>query len=592
MVSLRQNEDPSNVQRPTEASLLLPSSTDHMSGLYQDGAAQNGDCSIFAVARHHDEEDAVNDKIVFLRHDSEASVGTSYVDGSSNDLLVFQGALLLTAECMGTGVLALPGNVHVLGWWFGLGFLVLNAPINLYAGTILSHTARFVEEKQATANRLYRDLLASVGSNTTSMQQNNGAVETRVSVASAGTLHSQLHHDTATHDFVGMATALFSAPSAHDAATSQHKGKVFCQFVKLTYYINIFLVLGNYLLVMSHAVQAMCGGPAYICLPTCGVLAGIGMFVVSQSRTMARLARTASIPSLLTLLIVIVQCLMALWEKKSTRETLPTVVSHNDNQLESMLRKLSATGSIGFALGSQKLFLNIRHELANRRDAPTVLAYALTATVTVYVTVVVLAGANPPSFLFDAIPAGTASRRIAGFLLWAHVSVSYAINSQALCGSLDRLAIQKWLSGKQPAPGLPQPALKASPSASSLDSEKETDETLNQSGCRRPWSDRQRWLLITIVVSTLSYSVANAVPFFSDLVALIGAMTSVPLTLLLPALFWRKHLNLPLWLPTPDSWTSYALVVFSVVFMITATLGAIHSIRQDWARHGPPFSCQ
>ena len=68
-----------------------------------------------------------------------------YHDQSSNDLTLFTGALLLTADCMGTGILALPSDVQFLGTKFGIAFLLLNLPINLYAGTILSRCALFVE---------------------------------------------------------------------------------------------------------------------------------------------------------------------------------------------------------------------------------------------------------------------------------------------------------------------------------------------------------------------------------------------------------------------------------------------------------------
>jgi amino acid permease len=66
----------------------------------------------------------------------------------TNDLNLYQGAALLTADCLGTGILALPADMVVLGRIFGLAFLILQLPINLYAGTILSHTADLVEQKQ------------------------------------------------------------------------------------------------------------------------------------------------------------------------------------------------------------------------------------------------------------------------------------------------------------------------------------------------------------------------------------------------------------------------------------------------------------
>jgi amino acid permease len=202
-----------------------------------------------------------------------------------------------------------------------------------------------------------------------------------------------------------------------------------------------------------------------------------------------------------------------------------------------------------------KLFLNIRHELGDRKAAPRSLAMSLAAFGTFYLIVVLAAGSNPPAFLFDAIPAGTLNRRIAGLLLWAHVAVSYAINSQAICSSMDRLIGYR-----------------------------DTTDTPSM-------SSSQRWLLLTCLMAAAAYTVANAIPFFQDLVALIGAITSVPLTLLLPAVFWRKYMAVPIWKPTRDSLYSYSLLVFAVVFMVAATVGSVYSIQQDWSAHGPPFSC-
>jgi amino acid permease len=308
--------------------------------------------------------------------------------------------------------------------------------------------------------------------------------------------------------------------------------------------------LGNYILVQSHAVQAAFGGE--LCLPTAGLIASTGMFVVSQSQTMARLGRTASLLSLAALFIVVMQCMVAVHQADRYRPAEPVEASTDFGKEHSILRKLSALGSIGFAVGSQKLFLNIRHELSDRKAAPRSLAMSLSAFGTFYVVIALAAGSHPPAFLFDAIPAGL-NRRIAGLLLWAHVVVSYAINSQAICSSMDRLV---WY--------------------------RVTSDTISAS---------QRWLILSSLMVVAAYTVANAIPFFQDLVALIGALTSVPLTLLLPAIFWRKYMAVPIWKPTHDSLYSYLLIVFAVVFMMSATVGSVYSIQQDWSTHGPPFSC-
>ena len=168
---------------------------------------------------------------------------------------------------------------------------------------------------------------------------------------------------------------------------------------------------------------------------------------------------------------------------------------------------------------------------------------------------------DPPSFLFDAISPGN-GRRIAGFLLWIHVAVSFAINSQALCSSIDRIKFHQ---------------IKLF--------------SLNK-------YHRIRWAVLTFFVSISSFFIANAVPFFKDLVSLIGALTSVPLTLLLPAVYLRKIKGLPLccWsfsssLRQQEDMWSFLLVVFSVVFLICGVTGSLSSIEIDWANHGPPFAC-
>ena len=81
-------------------------------------------------------------------NNSSNSSSSSYVDPSTNDLTRITGAALIVADCMGTGILALPNNINVtLGRSFGLFFLVMNVFINLYAGTILCNVALIVEKR-------------------------------------------------------------------------------------------------------------------------------------------------------------------------------------------------------------------------------------------------------------------------------------------------------------------------------------------------------------------------------------------------------------------------------------------------------------
>ena len=371
------------------------------------------------------------------RHDSFFSVSSEYEDPSGNDLNLWQGAALLTADCMGTGLLALPEDVQVWGRWIGLGFLLLNLPINLYAGTILSSAAGHVEASQKRENAIYearqREVLDQIQEDRAQeressddeeeeghpdVRSNDGLmVESQKQIrgnckkdyASVSTVHVDadeekggddfidysdttdprinphhtVHHDTATFDFIGMTQALFSSRTAS-------------RWVMLLFYTNIFLVLGDYILVMSHAVSALVGEEE-LCIPTAGILASTLMFGVSQTRTMAKLGRTATVISLSSLFIVVVQCLVAVYNNPSqhySQASAADYVQVTKSFESNLLRKFSALGSIGFAVGSQKLFLNIRHELSDRSQAPKSLAISLSTFGFVYVGIILLAGTS------------------------------------------------------------------------------------------------------------------------------------------------------------------------------------------------------
>ena len=488
----------------------------------------------FSVQQQVDSNDPNTDS-------SSVSSSSSYHDPSSNDLTLFTGAILLTADCMGTGVLALPADVERLGRGLGLGFLLLQLPINLYAGTILSWCASYVEERilrhsvrpvttvesddhlDENANRENDSVEAKQYTSNqnksrkgySSVEENDSPLSMTVSGGkeiSAGQTelepgqHHHQHTDTATFDFIGMTSMLFDAPilptladqfvteafDLDDSATDEDESDnvhhrpitykhPFTKVVLAIYYTNLFLVLGNYILVMSHAVSAM-AGENNLCIPTAGIIASTLMFALSQLRTMSNLGRSVSAVSLIALLIVVVQCLYSLRgsadesENEIMEEDLVEYASYTTAEIA--LSKMSSLAAICFAVGSQKLLLNIRHEMADRtKAAPGALSLSLSIYGSAYILVCLLAGPQPPSFLFDAIPEGW-RRQVAGLLLWIHVAVSYAINSQAFCSSVDRVVGHR------------------------------------VKFCGLDGRHRARWGVLTAIVALLSYTIANAVPFF------------------------------------------------------------------------------
>jgi amino acid permease len=439
------------IRRDSEFSVTAPSSEFYGSIREEEGAVGN---------HHHHGEEEEPEQDGNRQHHREQQRGGA-LSPTTPLLNVWQGATLLTADCLGTGLLALPGDMKVLGNVIGLSFLIFNLPINYYAGYIFHHTATSVESQQAQENQLYRQTWQKVLQNHSDYESFRGQQQQHTlqlllqqqkkdeeedyseeklsgdgiggddgggpTTTALDDPHDErrrrrpphylttVHHDSASADFIGLSSALF------------FRQKNFTRLVMLVFYVNIFLVLGNYQLVMSHALVAFSDDT--LCLPTAGGLATVFMIAMtSQMRTMARLGRAASIVSLVALAIVVAQCLWAIHHQhRPTHAASTSIVTEQPSisPSSSLLRKLSALGSIGFAVGSQKLFLNIRHDLADRSDAPKTLGLSLSLFGLAYIGLCVGAGPNPPGFLLDAIPPHSWHRRVAGLLLFVHVIVSY-----------------------------------------------------------------------------------------------------------------------------------------------------------------------
>ena len=413
-----------------------------------------------------------------------------YIDPSTNDLTIITGAALIVADCMGTGILALPYDINItLGMGFGLFFLILNVFINLYAGTILCNVALLVERRLSGSYGSIID--GSSGDNHDSVTNNddcendedgngNGTIgvpttgndtidwnyddesdnqnndvrsddnhdaqkedtdqeemkqiqinsppeteryqtmtrenvhndhdecenledlKTPISDNQSNTVNERSHdsHGSAhTFDFIGMTYALFDHPSHEQQQQQKNQHEMKSQslskatvIVTITYYINIFLVLGNYILVMSHAVAAMLG-ESNICLPSAGLVASTLMFGLSQLRSMTSLGHIVSFVSLAALAVVVLQCLISiqsgndsfkyeedkdqgsfgggerflymgrLFNQEHQRqideyqgEESEDGVNHT-TMFQSLSRQFAALSSIGFAVGSQKVSL-------------------------------------------------------------------------------------------------------------------------------------------------------------------------------------------------------------------------------------------
>lgn len=317
-------------------------------------------------------------------------------------LNLWQGVALLTADCLGVGVLALPYDAYKLGWSFGLSFLIINFPINYVAGNYLSVIALDLESDNEDDSGHPTSLEEPNNDNAEVEMQEQHQVHRRKSrksysevPKSPSTEESMVDEDifndedigedpleaqhdhpsiptSSTYDLISISDQVFPGPQA-------------AGLVALLYYTNIFLVLGDYLLVMSRAVSAMFLDD--ICLPIAGIIASLLMFAICQLKTMANLGRKVSVVSLLAMLIVLGQCL---FHHRTADSAIPIDIAERENP--SIWQKLSALASIAFAVGSQKLFLNIRHELKDRKQASKTLAWSLASYGATYLLVILFAG--------------------------------------------------------------------------------------------------------------------------------------------------------------------------------------------------------
>ena len=407
-------------------------------------------------------------------------------------------AIILVAECVGTGVLALPYVASVLGTGPFSLFVLVQVALNLYAGELLATAAETAERKtNYEACRSTTSALWDFVDDTDNIDWDTGEPKSPT---------------TRPRDMLELAQGL-------DA------GRPLRALVASAWYGNLVLILAQYLVVMARSLRVA------FPMPGCAVvesllIAALTAWLIAQLPTLDALGKGAAQLSFAAVVAILAIC------AKHTPTGPPPVVAQD----ASAAAVAASLTTVTFAMITSKLFLNVRREMRDPREARKTLRYGIAAFTCVYVVVVFLSGPEPPRFLLDAVHHGTDGRIAAG-LLFAHVAVSYAINQNVLARTLERYLGQ----------------------------------TLSRRG----------WALMTAALTLSSLLIAILVPVFSDMVAVIGALTSGPLGFAMPALLFD--------LATRDSSDVkrrrkgvVALVLFTVVLTIAGTTGAVIRTVKDW----------
>ena len=406
-------------------------------------------------------------------------------------------ATILVAECVGTGVLALPYVASVLGTGPFLLFVAVQVALNLYAGELLATAAEMSERR----------------TNYEACRSTTSALWDFVDDA------DNIDWDT------GEPTSPTTRPrDMLELAQGLDAGRPLRALVACAWYGNLVLILAQYLVVMARSLRVA------FPLPGCAVvesllIAALTAWFIAQLPTLDALGKGAAQLSFASVLAILAIC------ARHTPTGPPPVVAQD----ASAAAVAASLTMITFAMITSKLFLNVRREMRDPREGRKMLRYGIAAFTCVYVVVVFLSGPEPPRFLLDAVHHGTDGRIAAG-LLFAHVAVSYAINQNVLARTLERYL----------------------------------GHTLSRRG----------WALMTAALTLSSLLIAILVPVFSDLVSVIGALTSGPLGFAMPALLFD--------LATCDSDVKrrrkgvVSLVLFTVVLTIAGTTGAVIRTVRDW----------
>ena len=400
-------------------------------------------------------------------------------------------SLLLLADIVGSGVLALTGAFSKLGWILGFAILLICAPLNFYTGILLSRIRRFYP-KATTYGALGYDLFGNLG------------------------------------------------------------GYIGWGFL----YVYIFLILGEYQIVLAKSVQE-CFYETKICRPVAGLIAcGILLFS-NQVRTMRNIS-LLSIISALTIVIVIGMCLNDIsdYVDGSTQHDLVREISFWDF--------FGAVSTFVFAWAGQKIYLEIMNEMKEPEDFPKSLCGAYPIIMIGYLVVCSVGygytGRQAPGYLLDALDY-TPRKSVANILMFVHMQISYTLNLQVLSKAIH----MRW----NPTTALTIGA--------------------NSSNIR---TARFEWFVITSAVTGCAYLISNLIPFFDDFVELVGALLSSQLAFILPCVFFVKLAsNTKLEVPVYEKVAIACIVVFATCLVIFGTIDAFRNISENASEYGLPFDC-
>mmetsp|Transcript_11219 Transcript_11219/g.18330 ORF Transcript_11219/g.18330 Transcript_11219/m.18330 type:complete len:411 (-) Transcript_11219:152-1384(-) len=330
-------------------------------------------------------------------------------------------------------------------------------------------------------------------------------------------------------------------------------GPRFGQLTKNAMMLNWWTVLPLYMLTAIESFRNAFYW-ADVCYSEWGLVVMALLLLPVQMRSYHSISTLVGVSDF-AVIVIIIAILAAL--SNEGQQTPEGFSHHTSPPPGSFLSRYNNVSAFLFAYQGQSVFLEMMAEMRDHNEWPKALwfgqsimipCYTITAGVGYY-----LLGDSVPGFLPAALP-NNGAKTFINLLLCFHVLVAYLVHNQPLCQELEKM--------------------------------------LNQGRGGGAASNLQHFLVSSALLFS-AWLVANLVPFFSELVGILGAAFGSPILLFYPPFFFLKGMAAKGY-PVPIYHEIILKTCLYVLFPLTFLVGIVASFNElanRWAEEGSPFDC-
>jgi len=336
-------------------------------------------------------------------------------------------------------------------------------------------------------------------------------------------------------------------------------GPKFAAFTKWTLVVAWGMVLPYYLLGAAESL-AIIAPDAELCYWQWTLVAAGMLILPIQLRTLHHVSFICA-PSAVAIVVAIILIIINIaMDGNSTKFGENTTVGLKDGV--SFIRVYSSLAAYIFAFQGHSRFVEMTAEMKDPvGEFPCALNISYPIMTAVYAVTVIACYGILGDQVDDFLPASMSDgvmKSIVGVLITFHILVAYVFTQTAFVRTLQRLIFG--------------------------------DAAVTEGGHFSRWT----WAVISVSYLGFAYTIANAIPFFSDLQELIGSLTGSPIIFGWPPLFYllaKKKQRVPI---TMTDKIVCGLIFLWILFPLLTVLGtyaSIEDIIDDVADSGTPFGC-